>query len=164
MSSRAHAALGFSFVLAAAILEGGFGAAQDARPATYRETSRVSVVEVPVQVIGRDGKPVRGLKADDFELDEDGLRQTITDVEAIELHRNILVLGAPDLPSAARRHFLFLFDFTFATSNEIARSREAAMRFIEGGMSPDDLAGVATVSAERGLTLDLTFTDRKSVV
>ncbi|HEY6051152.1 MAG TPA: VWA domain-containing protein, partial [Thermoanaerobaculia bacterium] len=74
------------------------------------------------------------------------------------------MLGGAELPAAGRRHFLFLFDFTFATTNEIARSRDAAIRFVEGGMSPDDFAAVATVSAESGLALDLTFTpDRRQI-
>jgi VWFA-related protein len=135
------------------------------KPAPVHETSRVSIVEVPVQVIGRDGKPVRGLGAADFELEADGRRQTITSVDVVSLNRKTPVLGPAELPSAGRRHFLFLFDFTFATANEIARSRDAAIRFVETGMSPDDFAGVATVSAERGLTLDLTFTpDRRQIV
>jgi VWFA-related protein len=134
------------------------------KPAAVHETSRVSVVEVPVQVIGRDGKPVRGLGVPDFELEVDGRPQSINSVDVVSLNRNTPVLGAADLPAAGRRHFLFLFDFTFATSNEIARSRDAAIRFVEGGMSPDDFAAVATVSAESGLTLDLTFTpDRRQI-
>jgi VWFA-related protein len=138
--------------------------AEQPKPAAVHETSHVSVVEVPVQVIGRDGKPVRGLGAPDFELEVDGRPQTISSVDVVSLNRNTPVLAAGDLPAAGRRHFLFLFDFTFATSNEIARSRDAAIRFVEGGMSPDDFAAVATVSAESGLTLDLTFTpDRRQI-
>lgn len=138
---------------------------EEPKPGAVRETSRVTVVEVPVQVVGRDGKPVKGLGVSDFELEVDGRPQQIHSVDVVSLNRNTPVLGPAGLPSAARRHFLFLFDFTFATPNEIARSRDAAIRFVEGGMSPDDFAGVATVSAESGLTLDLTFTpDRRQIV
>lgn len=149
-----------AIVLAGALPVSG----EDPKPSVVHETSRVSVVEVPVQVVGRDGKPVKGLGVSDFDLEVDGRRQEIQSVDVVALNRNTPVLGPAGLPSAARRHFLFLFDFTFATPNEIARSRDAAIRFVEGGMSPDDFAGVATVSAESGLTLDLTFTsDRRQI-
>ena len=135
------------------------------KPAVVHESSHVSVVEIPVQVLGRDGKPVRGLGPPDFELTVDGRRQPIAGVDVVALNRSTPVLGAPELPAAARRHFLFLFDFTFATPNEIARSRDAAIRFVQSGMSPDDFAGVATVSAESGIGLDLTFTpDRRQIL
>jgi VWFA-related protein len=139
--------------------------AQNPRPGAVRETARVSLVEVPVTVTGRDGKPVAGLKAPDFELEEDGRRQTILSVDVVDLARHPRGTDADDAPPLARRHFLFLFDFTFATPNEIARSREAAARFVAGGLSPDDLAAVATLSAERGARLELTFTsDRRQIV
>ncbi len=132
--------------------------AREDRPGAVRESARVSVVEVPVSVIGRDGKPVTGLAAADFELEEDGRRQAITSVDVVDLARHPGGEESSDLPPLARRHFLFLFDFTFATPNEIARSREAAARFVGGGLSPDDLAAVATLSAETGARLELTFT------
>jgi VWFA-related protein len=139
--------------------------AQDDRAGAVRESARVSIVEVPVTVIGRDGKPVGGLTAADFELEEDGRRQAITSVDAVDLARHPGGAESSDLPPLARRHFLFLFDFTSATPNEIARSREAAARFVGGGLSPDDLAAVATLSAERGARLELTFTsDRGQII
>jgi len=137
----------------------------DDRPGAVRESARVSIVEVPVSVVGRDGKPVEGLTAADFELEEDGRRQAITSVDVVDLARHPDGTESSDLPPLARRHFLFLFDFTFATANEIARSREAAARFVGGGLSPDDLAAVATLSAERGARLELTFTsDRGQII
>ncbi|HEY6147054.1 MAG TPA: VWA domain-containing protein, partial [Thermoanaerobaculia bacterium] len=146
------------------LLWAGTVRSEQPKPAAVHETSRVSVVEVPVQVIGRDGKPVRGLGIADFELEVDGRPQSISGIDVVSLNRNTPVLGGAELPAAGRRHFLFLFDFTFATTNEIARSRDAAIRFVEGGMSPDDFAAVATVSAESGLALDLTFTpDRRQI-
>jgi VWFA-related protein len=138
---------------------------QEDRAGAVRESARVSIIEVPVTVVGRDGKPVAGLTAADFELEEDGRRQAITSVDVVDLARHPDGADSSDLPPLARRHFLFLFDFTFATANEIARSREAAARFVGGGLSPDDLAAVATLSAERGARLELTFTsDRGQII
>lgn len=44
----------------------------------YRASSRISIVNVEVVVTDRDGKPVPGLSAADFEVREDGKDQTIT--------------------------------------------------------------------------------------
>jgi VWFA-related protein len=142
------------------------GLAQDDRAGAVRESARVSIVEVPVSVTSRDGKPVAGLTAADFELEEDGRRQAITSVDVVDLARHPGGAEPSELPPLARRHFLFLFDFTFATPNETARSREAAARFVGGGgLSPDDLAAVATLSAEKGARLELTFTsDRVQIL
>ena len=44
----------------------------------FEERSDVVAVEVPVNVVGRDGEPVRGLTAVDFEIFDGGDRQAIT--------------------------------------------------------------------------------------
>lgn len=130
------------------------------------ESASASLVEVPVHVIGRDGKPVRGLTASDFEVEDDGKKQAITAVDVIDLNQTREVTGlSSDLPAASRRHFLFLFDLTYATSSEIIRAREAASRFIVDGLDPDDLAAVATTSVEQGARLQMTFSaDRRQLV
>src|SRR5665213_404874 len=55
--------------------------------ATIRST--VSLVEIDVQITGRDGKPVKGLKQEQFSVTEDGKAQKIStfeysDIEQIE--------------------------------------------------------------------------------
>jgi len=133
-------------------------AAEKPRP-VVRETAEVTLVEVPVNVLGRDGKPIVGLGAADFELEDDGARQAITSVDVIDLAKKTNVLSAPtDLPAAGRRHFLLLFDLTFSTATEIARAREAATRFLETGMAPEDLASVASTVVGQGPRLLVTFT------
>jgi len=133
-------------------------AAEKPRP-VVRETAEVTLVEVPVNVLGRDGKPVAGLGAADFELEDDGTRQAITSVDVIDLAKKTNVFSTPsDLPAAGRRHFLLLFDLTFSTATEIARAREAATRFLETGMAPEDLASVASTVVGQGPRLLVTFT------
>src|SRR5258708_3187744 len=133
---------------------------------SFNETSQVDFVEIPVNVIGRDGHPFRGLTAADFELEDEGRPQKITAFDVVDLRRNS-VSSNPSEPmsEAARRHFLFLFDFSFATPNEIVHSREAAMGFIEHEMGPEDRAAVAMTSVESGPRLLVNFTaDRKQLV
>lgn len=159
-----------SIVAAATLFFGGACLAPAApgkreRPSVH-ETASVSLVEVPVHVTGRDGKPVRGLTAADFEIEDDGRRQAITAVDVIDLNQNKVVTGlASDLPAASRRHLLFLFDLTYATPAEVVRARDAATRFIVSGLDPEDLAAVATTSVEQGARLQMTFTsDRRQLV
>lgn len=152
----------FSVLLAGAA---SVSAAGGRVPEVVRESADVSLVEVPVNVTGRDGKPITGLTAANFVLEDEGTRQEIASVDIVDLHRRSPVPALPSqLPAAARRHFLFLFDLSYATAKEIVRSREAAIRFVEKGMAAEDLVAVADTSAEKGARLLLTFTaDRHQI-
>lgn len=130
----------------------------------FEGVSEVVAVEVPVNVVGRDGEPVRGLKAEDFEVFDEGDRQTITDFEVVDLSSEeaesqrmnsarVEVLGA-----GARRHFLLLFDLSFSSPTAILKARLAARDFLLSSLHPSDLAAVATYSLETGPKLVLTFT------
>jgi VWFA-related protein len=142
------------------------GLAADKPQTTVRESAEVSLVEVPVNVIGRDGKPVSGLSSSDFEVQDDGARQTILSMDVIDLKRKGETTGSSEpIAPAGRRHFLLLFDLSFSQPNQIVRAREAAVRFLESAMDPDDLAAVAISSVDRGARLLVTFTsDRRQLV
>ncbi|HEV2845915.1 MAG TPA: VWA domain-containing protein [Thermoanaerobaculia bacterium] len=135
-----------------------------AQPPTFEGSSDVVAVEVPVNVVDRNGEPVRGLTADDFEVYDGGERQKITSFEVIDLRKlDVEPTGAEaarlaNLPSAARRHFLLLFDLSFSTPTSILKARMAARDFLLNGLHPSDLAGVATYSLETGPRLVVTFT------
>lgn len=132
-------------------------------PRPVREFAGVSLVEVPVNVLRRDGKPVQGLTLSDFEIEEDGKKQTIVSLDVVDL--SLRQPGAEPVVAAARRHLLLLFDLSFASSNQILRSRDAAIRFIQNGLDPDDLVAVASTSTDRGVRLHMTFTsDRRQIV
>src|SRR6202035_1986963 len=109
----------------------------------FEETAQVLAIEVPVNVVGRDGQPVRGLKAADFEVFDEGSRQPITSFEAVDLDvvsppADAARPAAPVMPatpagrssdeleSSARRHFLLLFDLSFSNPTAILRARLAA--------------------------------------
>ncbi len=130
----------------------------------FSETSDVVAVEVPVNVIGRDGQPVRGLTAADFEISDDGDNQAITDFEVIDLSsteaetRRMDSRRIEELGAAARRHFLLLFDLSFSSPTSILKARLAARDFLLSSLHPADLAAVATYSLEQGPKLVLTFT------
>jgi VWFA-related protein len=137
----------------------------------FEGAAHVVAVEVPVNVVGRDGAPVQGLKADDFEVYDGSDRQKISSFEVIDL-RKIPAAGATgstappaaseraaeDMPSGIRRRFLFLFDLSFSSPTSILKARLAARDFALHSLNPADLAAVATYSMESGPKLVITFT------
>jgi VWFA-related protein len=132
-----------------------------------RESASVTVVEIPVNVIGKDGKPVAGLKAADFELYDDGKKQPINGVDVIDLSRSVAVPSgatATTMETAARRHWLIIFDLTYTSLSGLLRSRDGAQAFVAKAMRPTDLAAVATLSVDTGWKLLVNFTaDRKQL-
>ncbi|HEX9670869.1 MAG TPA: VWA domain-containing protein [Thermoanaerobaculia bacterium] len=140
----------------AALVAGGGLVAQE-----FAERQEVVVVEVPVNVTDRDGEPVRGLTADDFEVYDEGKLQKLTGAEIVDLQVLSSEKSAQvvqQLPSTQRRHFLLLFDLSFATPSAILRARLAARDFVLESLHPADLAAVATFSLEDGPRLIVTFT------
>ncbi|MGB5174932.1 MAG: hypothetical protein WBQ30_09350, partial [Thermoanaerobaculia bacterium] len=100
----------------------------------FRDTVEVVEIQVPVNVVGKDGLPVRGLTAENFEILDGKKQQQITgfrvvDLDVIEssMTRREMELA---VPAAARRHFLLLFDLSFSAPTSILRAREAARQFV----------------------------------
>ncbi|MES1242050.1 MAG: VWA domain-containing protein [Acidobacteriota bacterium] len=132
---------------------------------TFSDSTDVVVVEVPVQVL-KDGEPVRGLKADDFEVYEGRHKLPVTGFEVLDLE------SVPDKPGpgfqkakpvAARRHFLLLFDLGFSSPKAIAQAREAAEGLVKG-LHPVDLVAVASYTPSKGPQLLLGFTSDKEQI
>jgi VWFA-related protein len=129
---------------------------------TFSGSTDVVEVEVPVQVV-RDGQPVRGLKAEDFEVYDGRSRQTLTGFRAVDLAAPGAQRAAA-VPLAGRRQFLFLFDLAFSDPKSVVKAREAARELVLKGLRPGDLVGVATYSAARGPQVILGLTsDRRQV-
>lgn len=143
--------------------------AQDEAQGTFEAERSVTLVEVPVTVTAKDGKPVRDLPDEAFRLWDEGQRAQLQGIRQIDLgHRESAGAGAADgeddIPSAARRRVLLLFDLSFAGPTAIVQARTAALDFVLRELLPGDLAGVATVSAERGVQLLVTFTSDRAQV
>lgn len=145
--------------------------------------TNVLAVDVPVQVLV-DGKPVRGLTADDFTVYDGRERRSLTDFEVVDLsvaggagagpraaggeNPGPAATAAPvtehAIPAAGRRHFLLLFDLSFTEPGYLPRAIEGARKLVETGLHPSDLVGVAFYSERRGASLVLQFTpDREEV-
>lgn len=159
MTSRGAAFLAALFL--SLLLPAAPGSAQEGR---FGERTSVVVVEVPVNVT-RDGKPLRGLTAANFEVVEGKARQRIVGFEVVDLATVAVSQAGPaatGVPLAARRHFLLLFDLTFAQPKSIVQAREAALGLVRSGLHPTDLVAVATYRANAGAELVLGFTSDRA--
>ena len=155
--------------LAAAFL--GCGAAiaawgqAPAPQSSFSGATQVLSIDVPVQVV-RDGEPVRGLQASDFQVWEGRRRLAVTGFESLDLMAPSPGPSsgrAAGVPAAARRHFLFLFDLAFSEPRSIARARQAAAGLLSQ-LHPTDLVAVATYSSRLGPQLVLGYTaDRRQI-
>lgn len=144
-------------------------AQQRAQQRTFTERTDVTVVEVPVQVM-LGGEPVRGLTADDFVIVDGKERYRPIGFEAIDLAltssgRYWTEEDQRQMPIAARRHFLLLFDLSFSRPDGILRAREGVQDLVRRGMHPADLAAVATYTESKGFQVVLNFTgDRPQIL
>ena len=158
-------------VLAALVLTVPVGVfASVPAPPRIEERTEVVAVEVPVNVVDRDGQAVRGLRAEDFQVFDEGKPQPLTGFEVIDLATLAPHGPAPApaaaapaaagerLPPALRRHLLLLFDLSYSSPISILKARLAARDFVLHDLQPSDLAAIATVSLEHGFQLVVTFT------
>jgi len=121
--------------------------------------SNVSLVEIDVQVTNRDGKPVKGLKQDQFSITEDGKQQKIStfeynDIEQIETAGSgdtspvTVPLGTVSTPEEIKavvrdhRMIVLFFDLTSLQAEDLLRSTRAAQKYLQEQMTPADLVGV----------------------
>src|SRR3954471_3214052 len=93
---------------------------------TFSGSTEVVEVEVPVQVV-RDGQPVRGLTAADFELYEGRRKLDVTGFHVVDLAA-ASARGA--VSPAGRRQFLLLFDLAFSNPKGVVAAREAARSLV----------------------------------
>ena len=141
------------------------------KPDPQQPTFRTGTNYVRVDVFPtKDGKPLQGLQVEDFELFEDGVRQSI---EAFE-H----VLITPAGPQATRREpasqreslqeaanprsrvFVFFLDTPNVTLQGSHQIKEPIIRLIDRVLGPNDLAAIMTPDMS---TSNLTLA-RKTVV
>ncbi len=128
---------------------------QGPRPVFPAETELVTVDAV---VIDREGIPVRGLRAADFSLSEDGARQEIVAFEAVDRPAPAEAPGpAPveaeppprvssnrDAATRTARAFVVVFDDLHLGLPEAVRARDAVAAFLRTMVDGDRVTLVAT--------------------
>jgi VWFA-related protein len=148
-------------VAAGALLQAG--AAQPGGSGAYSESTEVTAVQVPVQVV-RGGVPVRGLTAADFEVYDGRRKQKLTGFEVLDLAMRQGGASLASIPPSLRRHFLLLFDLSFSEPRSIVRARRMVADMLPA-LHPSDLVAVATYSSANGPRLVVGFTsDRRQVL
>jgi VWFA-related protein len=133
------------------------------KPKTAVFSTEVSVVSVPVFVVNQDGKALRGLGAEDFELYEDGKRVEIVAFRYVDTtsdDQQELIRQAP----AARRRFLLIFDLAFTDPGGLHSAQAAAHDFVRSRLAESDLAAVATFDTNRGLRIVANFTEDRALL
>src|SRR5262245_11216144 len=131
------------------------------QPPVY--SAEVSLVLLPVFVVDREGRAVRGLRAEDFELSADGKRAEVVSFRYVDTTQDE---DQDDIrqASAARRRFLLLFDESFTDPAGLHRAQAAAVDFVRRRLARSDLAAVATVDVNRGVRIVANFTEDRALL
>jgi VWFA-related protein len=132
--------------------------------AQVKESITVSVVEVPVTVVGRDGNPVRGLTAANFEVFDEGKKRSISSFDAIDFMSANIAQAISPLNPAARRNFMLVFDLGYSSPKSIQRAQDAARAFVAKSVQQRDRVAVATLDTERGFSLLTAFTTDRTLI
>src|SRR5262245_17316556 len=90
--------------------------AQQPQHPTFRAT--VDLVNFAVMVVDKQGKPVTGLTADDFEIVENGKKQSV----------KYFAAGTPE--EAPPLHLGLLLDTSGSMSDDLKDARTAAIKFV----------------------------------
>lgn len=126
-------------------------------------TSQVDLVQIDATVTDKDGKLIKGLKAENFELYEEGKLQKLNaidyfDVENIETAQKdssepvVIDLDTATDPEVLRpivrahRLTVLFFDLSSLQPEDLLRSTDAAKKFVKEQMTPADLVAVVSYS------------------
>jgi VWFA-related protein len=129
-----------------------------------------NLVQVDV-VVTKDGKHVSDLRAEDFEIFEDGKRQPITNfnfvsVRSVKSLPSGLTPGAPSAPATppqpqdVRRTVAIVVDDLGMSFQSIANLRQYLQKFLNDGLGPNDLVAIIRTGGEVGALQQFT-TDRR---
>lgn len=149
----------------AAPLRAGQAQQQPAPPPAFR--SSVDLVPVDVSVIAGDGKPVAGLKAEDFSLTVDGRPRRVASAEFLSAGRESSATAARTAPisystnaDTGGRLILLVVDQASIGPGRGRAAMESAIRFISQ-LSPADKIALVTVPSS---STQVDFTRNHSLV
>jgi VWFA-related protein len=118
--------------------------------------ARSALVRIDAVVLDRDGRPVEGLRAADFELLEDGRPQPIESFEAVVVRGKQADTAAEvPVPRPTRRApsegalFVVFYDDLHLTPRHTVPARDALRRLLAEGTRPGDR--VTLVAPEQGI-------------
>jgi VWFA-related protein len=137
-----------------------------------------NVVRIDVEVTDSSGRPIKGLRADQFEITDNGKVQkistfTYSDIEHLDMAgpggaETPLVIPVDSPTSTAsvtdaamekvrdRRLIALFFDMTSMETDDIIRAHDAAQKFLKQQMSPADLVAVVMFSTRLAVLANFT--------
>jgi VWFA-related protein len=142
--------------------------------------SNVDLVQINATVRDKNGKVVKNLKPENFELSEDGKPQKLDkldyyDMEQIETAGNdpdappiVIEIAGANNPDVIRpivrdhRLIILFFDLTSLQPEDLLRSTDAAMKYLKEQMTPADLVGVIAFGTT--MTMNRAFTNDKTLL
>lgn len=164
---RLVSALGIAVLVA---MTAAVSSQQPQQPPVFR--SGVDVVAVDVTVVDNLGRPVRGLRPDQFTITVDGQRRRVVSADFVavssvdqalgaqaRLRRGVFSSNAPEAMSAVRRVVLLVVDQDNIQSGMARTEIDEIGRFIDR-FDQDDLVGLAAIPG--GPSVDFT-TDRAAI-
>jgi VWFA-related protein len=156
---------------------------QGAREGQFTLKTSAEIVLVNVVVKDSNDKFIKGLKASDFTILEDGKKQDILSVDAEDTDAVVTaetpkteLLTNLNTPAATkpkpvtaetltendlkdRRLIVLFFDLSSLQPEEVGRAAKSGMDYVDKQMTPADLVSVVTLA--NALTVDLDFTSDK---
>ena len=138
------------------------------KPQTEFRTN-VNFVEIPVRVVDSRGRPVMGLTVSDFEVLEDGVRQSIKTFDAIQVTQSGTRRRPATLSESSRaepgsalsisaprdltRVYVLLIDDYHLPVLSSTQARRIATNFVENHLAATDVAAVVYASGIKGQDL-----------
>jgi VWFA-related protein len=151
---------------------------QTQKPAGDEKDEVVKITTNLVQVdavVTKDGKPVTNLTPEDFEIYEDGKRQTITSFAYIsnvpgstpqpataDTKTPGVVPYTPVKPNESRRTVAFVVDDLGLSAESMAQVRKQLRKFVAEQLQPNDLVAIIRTGGEMGALQQ--FTNDKRIL
>ncbi len=174
--ARPAAALAFGAILAAALPLAAQNPAPQPAEETFGGAIDVSVVNLDVFVTDKKGKPVTGLRKEDFEVLEDGKPVEVSNFfaesrgaaapapagSAAPISASVIAKSAAERPVAQRLRLVVFVDDVNLTAANRSRILQSVQRFLHAELKPGD--EVMIVRYDQKLDIRRQFTDDLGVL
>ena len=139
----------------------GFGQTkkESQKQQVLQEEAAAVVKLIPVRVLDDEGRPIKGLKKEDFILYDNKELKTITEFEVYEtgklkgtIEEPGAVQKAGNLPQTNRKYFILL-DIQGSDEVGMVNAKKAALEFVETKVNPGDEVCVCSFAPMTGLII-----------
>lgn len=124
-----------------------------------QEEAAAVVKLIPVRVLDADGRPIKGLKKEDFILYDNKELKIITEFEVYEtgrlkgpIEKSDTALQPKSLPQTNRKYFILL-DIQGSDEVGMVNAKKAALEFVETKVNPGDEVCVCSFAPMTGLII-----------